>query len=71
MKKTPRKLVLHRETIRTLPGMDLTHVVGGFDSGDFQCPVALDTGLVACATGAVGDSGRVNCDTDAVAIAIR
>ncbi len=51
--------------------MDLTHVVGGFDSGDFQCPVALDTGLVACATGAVGDSGRVNCDTDAVAIAIR
>jgi hypothetical protein len=51
MKKTPKKLMLRSETVRTLANMDLARVVGGFDTQ--QCAAVLDTGLVACATGAV------------------
>jgi hypothetical protein len=51
MKKTPRKLVLRSETLRTLANMDLARVVGGLDSGAAPCPVLLDTGLKACRTG--------------------
>jgi hypothetical protein len=42
MKKSPPKLVLRRETLRALAGVDLTRVVGGQDedaaqTGDRQC----------------------------------
>jgi len=50
MKKTPQKLVLRRETLRTLANMDLSRVVGGLDSGAEPCPALLDTGLKACST---------------------
>ena len=50
MKKTPRKLVLRRETLRALANMDLAHVVGGFDPGANQGPPAIDSGRVACTT---------------------
>ena len=52
MKKTPRKLVLRSETLRTLPNVDLAHVIGGFDSGAEQCLVAYESGLKQCRTGA-------------------
>ena len=48
MKKTTRKLVLRKETIRELSGKALTHVIGGLDtdaypySRDRQCPAAAD-----------------------------
>jgi hypothetical protein len=58
MKKTPRKLVLCSETLRTLANMDLTRVVGGFDSGEFQCP---NRGVV--------DSGPAVCESPALVIA--
>jgi hypothetical protein len=48
MKKTPRKLVLRSETLRTLANMDLMRAVGGVDSGAEQCPVAFDSGPKAC-----------------------
>ena len=48
MKKTPRKLVLRRETIRALPDLDLTRAVGGFNSGNAPCPAVADTGRVDC-----------------------
>jgi hypothetical protein len=48
MKKTPRILVLRRETLRTLANMDLARAVGGADSGAQPCAVAFDTGAVAC-----------------------
>jgi len=50
MKKTPRKLVLHRETLRTLANADLVRAVGGFETGEKQCPAVLDTGDKACQT---------------------
>jgi hypothetical protein len=54
MKKTPQKLVLRSETLRTLANMDLARAVGGFDSGDVQCPhqAVVDSGDKACPTGA-------------------
>jgi hypothetical protein len=50
MKKTPRKLVLRSETLRTLANRDLVRIVGGFDSGDKVCegPAVFDTGAAAC-----------------------
>jgi hypothetical protein len=32
MKKTTRKLVLRKETVRELSGQALTHVIGGLDT---------------------------------------
>lgn len=47
MKKTTRKLVLRKETIRELSGKALTHMIGGLDTDDAypysnprQCPAA-------------------------------
>jgi hypothetical protein len=53
MKKTPQKLVLRSETLRTLAHMDLARAVGGVDSGDKPCPAVFDSGLINCATAAV------------------
>ena len=53
MKKTPRRLVLHSETLRTLANMDLVRAVGGVDSGAAPCAAIYDSGRIACATGAV------------------
>jgi hypothetical protein len=52
MKKTPTKLVLRSQIVRVLTNLDLTHAVGGLDSGDARCPKIFDTGDVACDTGA-------------------
>jgi TRAP-type uncharacterized transport system fused permease subunit len=52
MKKTSRKRVLHRETLRALANMDLARAAGGVDSGAAPCPAVFDTGLEACTTGA-------------------
>jgi hypothetical protein len=49
-KKTPRKLVLRSQTLRVLADLDLSRALGGFDSGDAQCPAVADTGRVACPT---------------------
>jgi hypothetical protein len=46
MKKTSRKLVLCRETVRTLAKLDLTLAIGGANSGG--CAIAFDTGDQAC-----------------------
>jgi hypothetical protein len=46
MKKTNRKLVLWRETVRTLAKLDLARAIGGANSE--RCAVALDTGDHAC-----------------------
>jgi len=51
MKKPSRKLVLRRETLRTLANMDLTRAVGGIGSGAEPCPALIDTGDKACPTG--------------------
>jgi hypothetical protein len=53
MKKTPRKLVLRSETLRTLNNMDLARAVGGIDSGNAQCTALFDTGAKACEAPAV------------------
>jgi hypothetical protein len=52
MKKTPRKLVLRRETLRALATVDLARAVGGLDSADARCLAAAttDTGAAACPT---------------------
>ena len=50
MKKTTRKLVLRKKTVRELSGQTLTHVIGGQEtdtavaypwSRERQCPVAV------------------------------
>lgn len=51
MKKAPRKLALHGETVRALATMDLTRVVGGLDTGDVQYRLVFDTGDKDCDTG--------------------
>jgi hypothetical protein len=56
MKKTPGKLVLRRETVRTLANLDLACAIGGLDSGNVLCR-------------AVAESGRKTCDTDGLVIA--
>jgi hypothetical protein len=68
MKKTPRKLALHSETLRMLTNIDLVRAVGGIDSaenqyleaqtGAKQCPgaaVAYETGAKQCPGAAVID----------------
>jgi hypothetical protein len=52
MKRSPRKLVVHRETLRALAGLDQVRIAGGEDGERVDsagagtgCPkVALDTG---------------------------
>lgn len=51
MMKANRKLVLRRESLRTLASRDLVRVAGGADSGAAQ----------------LQDSGDVGCRTDAPA----
>lgn len=48
MKKTPRKLVLRSETLRTLDNLDLARAVGGSNSATFPCANILDTGKKDC-----------------------
>jgi len=50
-KPTPRlskKLVVNRETVRSLAHLELAQAVGGFDTGDVNCPgkapLLADTG---------------------------
>jgi hypothetical protein len=51
MKKTPRKLVLRRETVRALAAVDLSRALAGVGSGDAQCLAApTDTHAAACPT---------------------
>jgi hypothetical protein len=52
MKKTPQKLVLHSDTLRTLATMDLTRAVGGAASG--RCADVFDTGAAVCEAPHVG-----------------
>jgi len=62
MKKTPPKLVLRSETLRTLANMDLARAVGGFDSGGIQCLVDAQTGDKQCQTGVgAGASSTAVC----------
>lgn len=50
MKKlSPRQLVVRRETLRALAGVELTRVLGGFDSGKDICPAVVTTVAPACA----------------------
>jgi hypothetical protein len=44
MKKSPQQLVLRSETlrtVRTLANVDLSRVVGGYDTGDHACFAAV------------------------------
>ena len=51
MKKTPRKLVLRRESVRALAVVDLERAIGGLSSGNAQCLAApTDTHAAACPT---------------------
>jgi len=51
MKKPARKLVLSRETLRTLHTVDLVHVAGGVvaDSGDTHCEIQMAAAAVVVA----------------------
>jgi hypothetical protein len=49
-KKTPRKLVLHSQTLRALADLDLARAVGGLDSNNAPCLAVADTGRIACPT---------------------
>jgi hypothetical protein len=55
MKKTPRKLVLRSETLRTLADLDLSRAVGGLDSGVATCPNrdVVDSGPAVCEAPAI------------------
>ncbi len=72
MKKTTRKLVLRRETIRELSAKALTQVIGGQETnaypqtGDRQCLAAAEpwsrdkvcgSGLIVALDGVARDSG--------------
>ena len=63
MKKTPKKLALRRETLRTLANIDLAHAVGGFDSGVVPSPHQdiVDSGRVNCATGVAAVVATAAC----------
>ena len=52
MKKTPRKLVLRRETVRALTAADLTRAAGGLGSAEAGCLAVgtTDTHDAACPT---------------------
>jgi hypothetical protein len=50
MKKTPRKLVLRSQTLRTLTHLDLASAVGGLNSGNAPCPAVADTYDAVCPT---------------------
>ena len=69
MKRTPRKLVLRSETLRTLANMDLMLAVGGNDSGAEPCPALLDTGDKACEGPAIADTGDKACRTGVAVVA--
>lgn len=50
MKKlSPRPLVVRRETLRALAGVELTRALGGYDSGKDICPAVVATLAPACA----------------------
>ena len=57
MKKTTRKLVLRKETVRELSGQELTHVIGGLDTDDAY-PQSRDR---QCLIAAVPQSGDKQC----------
>jgi hypothetical protein len=59
MKITRKKLHVSCETIRALGTRELTHAVGGFDSGQFVCAAQADSGKDVC--GAQADSGKFVC----------
>ena len=53
MKKTVKKLILHRETLQRLNGEALAAVDGGAPTREFQscvvsCPVSYNTNCTAC-----------------------
>lgn len=48
MKKTPQKLVLRSETLRTLGNLELARALGGSGSAAVPCPGLFDTGDKAC-----------------------
>jgi hypothetical protein len=52
MKKTPRRLVLRSETLRTLANLDLARAVGGIDSGAAPCAAVSQSGDKQCTGGA-------------------
>ena len=49
------KLTVHRETLRALSSIELTHAAGGDDtfSGRVVCPVPVVSGAVTCSVQAV------------------
>ena len=57
MKKTTRKLVLRKETIRELSAKALTHVIGGQDTDDAY-PYS---GPKQCLIAAMPQSGNKQC----------
>lgn len=52
MTKNKRKVVLRKETVRQLTGLELNRAVGGLDTGEVTCPTGkmFDTGEVMCTT---------------------
>jgi hypothetical protein len=68
MKRTPRKLALRGETLRTLANMDLMRVVGGSETlraltnMDLERVVGVpDTGDKACTSTAIVVSATAAC----------
>ena len=61
MKKTSRKLVLRSQTLRVLADIDLTRAVGGLDSGNMQCPAAVDSGAAVCPTWPTAAAATAAC----------
>jgi hypothetical protein len=58
-----RTLVLVRETIRALAGLEMVRIAGGADTGDANCPGlrAFDSGDARCPGLRAFDSGDVPC----------
>lgn len=54
MKKSPPKLVLRKETVRALSGMDLGRVIGGDSDG---AQLATESGAKQCSSGAAAAPG--------------
>jgi len=61
MKKTPKKLVLRSETLRTLAKLDLARAIGGVNSGAAPCPAVFDSGRVNCTEGPAVVIATVAC----------